>query len=140
MFLESLSNGSSLAWKANGPEKATQVRPLSAPPSFEGIMADEVMVLLDELEHGAYYQGDCRNASIARWNAETNQFVYMRTKFTAVYPEEIGYWIEAKSGEERFDEFKPFSKVDNPPFEIPMTAYMTNEEHAERARRLIEKK
>lgn len=29
-----------------------------------------------ELIHGAYYAGRCRNASTARWNAETNLFYH----------------------------------------------------------------
>ena len=41
------------------------------------------------LTHGAYYLGDCRNASIARWNGETNRFVYMRTKFGSTFAESI---------------------------------------------------
>ena len=82
----------------------------------------EGMVPFEELENGAYYLGSCRNAGIARWNAETKQFVYMREKFGDVYPEEIGYWVEAQPGEHRFDEFKPYCKSDSPPFEIPMTS------------------
>ena len=41
------------------------------------------------LEHGAYYQGRCRNASIARWNGERGVFVYWRTKFNDTFLEEI---------------------------------------------------
>ena len=83
----------------------------------------EEMVPFEQLEHGVYYYGSCRNATFARWNAETNQFVYMRRKFNNTFPEEIGYWIDAKPGEHRFDEFKPYGKLDAPPFEIPMTAW-----------------
>jgi hypothetical protein len=79
------------------------------------------MVPKDQLEHGAYYHGSCRNASIARWNAEAKLFVHWRTKFGIVFPETIGYWKGAKPEEQRFDEFKPFGKVTNPPFEIPLT-------------------
>lgn len=98
------------------------------------------LVPFEDLEHGAYYHGSCRNASIARWNAELRQFVYIREKFGYVYPEEIGYWIEAKPGEHRFDEFRPYGKVESPPFEIPMKAYMTKEEHQKRADGLMGKK
>ena len=79
------------------------------------------MVPFEKLEHGAYYHGDCRNASIARWNAEWGYFVYIRTKFASVFPEKIGYWVEAQPGEHRWDEFKPYGKLENPPFEIPLT-------------------
>lgn len=34
-----------------------------------------------DLAHGAYYTGRCRNATIARWNAEDGQFYYWRYKF-----------------------------------------------------------
>lgn len=105
-------------------------------PTPENHKEGNPMVLLEELEHGAYYLGSCRNASVARWNAETKQFVYMREKFGEVYPEEIGYWIEAQPGEHRFDEYKPYCKTDSPPFEIPLKAYMTKEEIEERNRAL----
>lgn len=79
------------------------------------------MVPEEQLEHGTYYHGKCRNAHIARWNAETKRFIYMREKFRYVFPEEIGYWAEAKPGEHRFDEFRPYGRLDAPPFEIPLT-------------------
>lgn len=75
------------------------------------------MVPLEQLEHGAYYTGKCRNAVVARWNAETQKFIYMREKFRFVYPEEILYWVEGH----HFDEFRPYAKLENPPFEIPLT-------------------
>lgn len=78
------------------------------------------LVPFAELEDGAYYLGSCRNAALARWNAAKRHFVYMRQKFDYVYAEAIGYWIEAKPGEHRFDEFKPYCKMENPPFEIPV--------------------
>ncbi len=82
----------------------------------------ETMVPMGELEHGAYYHGTCRNAQVARWNADTQRFVYVRVEFSEVFPEEIGYWVDAQPGERRFDEFRPYGKVENPPFEIPMKA------------------
>jgi len=42
-----------------------------------------------DLIHGAYYKGRCRNANIARWNADTQRFVHWRTKFKFEYTEEI---------------------------------------------------
>ena len=42
-----------------------------------------------DLVHGAYYKGRCRNAQIARWNAETQRFVHWRTKWGHTYTEEI---------------------------------------------------
>jgi hypothetical protein len=78
------------------------------------------MVPPEELQHGGYYHGNCRNARVARWNAETKKFVYIREKFRAVFAEEIDYWIDAQPGEHRFDEFRPYGKLENPPFEIPL--------------------
>ena len=79
-------------------------------------------VPFEQLAHGSYYRGKCRNAQVARWNAETQKFVYMREKFGHVFPEDIGYWVEAKPGEHRFDEFRPYALMDTPPFEIPLVA------------------
>lgn len=44
-----------------------------------------------QLVHGCYYKGRCRNATIARWNAEENCFYHWREKFGAVYIETIMY-------------------------------------------------
>ena len=42
-----------------------------------------------ELVHGAYYRGQCRNATVARWNGEKQKFIHFRTKFGNVFLEEI---------------------------------------------------
>ena len=42
-----------------------------------------------DLVHGEYYRGRCRNASIARWNADTQRFVHWRTKWHDTFTEEI---------------------------------------------------
>jgi hypothetical protein len=84
------------------------------------LLGGESLLPKDQLEHGAYYTGTCRNASIARWN-EKGFFIHWRTKFYDTYPECIGYWVDAKPGEIRFDEFQPFAKLDNPRFTIPLT-------------------
>ena len=89
------------------------------------------MVPKDKLEHGAYYHGDCRNASIARWNATDDRFIYIRQKFGDVFAEAIGYWVEAQPGEHRWDEFKPYVKMENPPFEIPLTDEYGQKEKAD---------
>lgn len=81
-----------------------------------------VKVPLRELEHGAYYHGHCRNATVARWDANKQQFVYWREKFRYCYTEAIGYWVEGH----HFDEFQPYGKVENPPFEIPLEAEVEN--------------
>jgi len=42
-----------------------------------------------ELIHGAYYNGDCRNSGIARWNANDQLFYYWREKFGTKFIETI---------------------------------------------------
>lgn len=54
-----------------------------------------------ELVHGAYYVGRCRNATIARWNAETQQFYHWRTKFGMKFVETI----KAPEDDQVFDVF-----------------------------------
>jgi hypothetical protein len=60
-----------------------------------------------ELEHGAYYFGTCRNADIARWNAETQEFTYWREKFRSRFTETIKY----PSDDQVFDIFYPFKRI-----------------------------
>lgn len=48
-----------------------------------------MLIPKSELKHGAYYAGECRNAGIARWNAETQEFTYWRYKFGDEFTETI---------------------------------------------------
>jgi hypothetical protein len=64
---------------------------------------------------GAYYHGYCRNARVARYVAATNRFVYMRRKFSSVFPESIGH----AENDDGFDMFRAYGVLENPPFEIP---------------------
>ena len=68
-----------------------------------------------DLVHGAYYYGRCRNASIARWNAETERFVYWRNKFGQVFVEEICHPEDDKV----FDVFVVEKEIDPPVKKIP---------------------
>jgi hypothetical protein len=68
-----------------------------------------------DLEHGAYYTGRCRNASLARWNAELGCFVHWRTKFGSKFLEEIKH----PEDDQHFDVFVVESKTENPIEEIP---------------------
>ena len=68
-----------------------------------------------DLVHGAYYYGRCRNASIARWNAETERFVYWRNKFGQVFVEEICHPEDDKV----FDVFVVEKEIDPPIKKIP---------------------
>jgi len=55
----------------------------------------------DSLIHGAYYTGRCRNAEIARWNADKGHFVHWRTKFGSTFLETI----KCPEDEKNFDVF-----------------------------------
>jgi len=67
-----------------------------------------------QLVDGAYYWGRCRNAYVARWSAEHNQFYHWREKFSYVYIEPINH-PEDFNG---FDFFSPHELVE-PPITIP---------------------
>jgi hypothetical protein len=53
----------------------------------------------DQLVHGRFYKGRCRNATIARWNADEQRFYHWREKFGRIFIETIGY----PTDDERFD-------------------------------------
>ena len=57
----------------------------------------------DKLVDGNFYAGRCRNANIARWNAQDNQFYHWRTKFDRTFIETIDYWVV----DGQFDGFIP---------------------------------
>lgn len=61
-----------------------------------------------DLVDGEWYEGHCRNASIAKWNAEKNKFFYVRTKFDWRFWEDINH-PEDDNG---FDLFRPFAVTD----------------------------
>jgi hypothetical protein len=44
-----------------------------------------------DLVDGVYYEGDCRNASVAVWDAENNVFWYNRYKFGGYFYEAINH-------------------------------------------------
>jgi hypothetical protein len=56
-----------------------------------------------DLEHGAYYRGRCRNATLARWDGNRQQFRHWRTKFGDTYLE----YIKHPDDETHFDVFRP---------------------------------
>jgi len=62
------------------------------------------------LQHGAYYSGRCRNASIARWHAGAQRFVHWRTKFGERFLEKIRH----PADEPEFDSFRVRKIVDTP--------------------------
>lgn len=69
-----------------------------------------------ELEDRAYYQGECRNATVARWNAKTQLFYHWRVKMQKRFVETI----HAPEDEDKFDVFITERKVEPPAEEIPI--------------------
>lgn len=54
-----------------------------------------------EMEHGKYYRGRCRNATVARWNGEEGRFYHFRRKFGFTY-------VECINHEDDFDGYDTF--------------------------------
>lgn len=70
----------------------------------------------DQLQHGVYYVGRCRNASVARWNADRQCFFHWREKFGVVFLEAIKH----PDDESHFDVFRVLRALPDPPFDIPL--------------------
>ena len=68
------------------------------------------------LEDGAYYVGECRNATVARWCAAQQCFFYWRFKFGSRYVERI----KAPEDEKRFDVFVAHRIIETPDAAIPI--------------------
>lgn len=64
--------------------------------------------------HGQYYRGNCRNATLARWNAELDRFIYKRSHLKEVVLEEVQH-CDDDTG---FDVFYPTIVEPDPEFEI----------------------
>lgn len=72
--------------------------PCPVTPEWLSLAVESGMVAKSDLVDGQYYQGTCRNAQVAVWRAnepkyrsEPGCFVYMRTKFSSVFPETINH-------------------------------------------------
>jgi hypothetical protein len=61
------------------------------------------------LTHGEYYAGTCRNACIARWNADEQCFWHWRTKFGNTFLEKIKH----PEDEPKYDVFFPVVYLGN---------------------------
>lgn len=72
------------------------------------------MLRKEQLVHGAYYRGHCRNAQIARWNATEQQFAYLRSKFNQTFIEFIRHPVD----ENRYDVFVPIEQAEPTPEQI----------------------
>lgn len=69
-----------------------------------------------ELVDGAYYVGQCRNATLARWCANREEFVHWRTKFGNRYLE----CIKHPDDEQHYDVFYAQMVCTDPALEIPL--------------------
>ena len=67
------------------------------------------------LVHGAYYKGRCRNASVARWNADEQCFYHWRQKFNSIFIETIKH----PEDDEVFDVFRVLEEIPSSKLEIP---------------------
>lgn len=74
------------------------------------------VILKEDLEHGCYYNGICRNATEARWNETKNCFVYWRYKFGTYLLEEICH----PADDHTYDVFLAREKLPEPTKEIPL--------------------
>lgn len=71
----------------------------------------------ERLIHGRYYKGRCRNATVARWNAEAGCFFHWREKFGRIFIETIRYPTDEV--EPWWDTFAVVEDFENPKFMIP---------------------
>jgi uncharacterized protein (DUF433 family) len=71
----------------------------------------------EHLEHGRYYRGRCRNATIARWNGDEQRFYHWREKFDRVFIETIRYPTDEE--EPWWDVYDVVDELTCPKFEIP---------------------
>lgn len=62
-----------------------------------------------ELIDGIEYEGSCRNASKAIWDANSEKFIYLRTKFGMTYKEEINHFED----DDGYDLFVPLKEIEN---------------------------
>jgi hypothetical protein len=65
------------------------------------------------LKDGAYYLGDHRRATVARWNAVKNKFEYWRTKFSAKYIDTCNHFED----DDGYSLFVPIAEVTQEQFE-----------------------
>ena len=74
----------------------------------------EPKIKKEDLEIGAYYNGHCRNTTIARWNGEV--FLYWRNKFGHTFLEEI----KCPEDDDYYDVFIAETKLNDVEKEIPL--------------------
>ena len=69
-----------------------------------------------DLIDGAYYEGRCRNATVARWNATREVFIHWRTKFGDTFLEAIRH----PEDEAHYDVFLPWRQLDEADVDKPI--------------------
>lgn len=74
----------------------------------------EPVIKKEDLEHGAYYKGRCRNATEARWDGNRQKFRHWREKFGHTFLE----YIKCPEDDKVYDVFVAVEKLDNPTEEI----------------------
>ena len=84
-------------------------------PEYDELTGRKLLERAD-LKHGVYYLGRCRNATVARWNAQEGCFYHWREKFNSVFIETIKHPVDEGP---IFDVFRPVSEISDPRFEIP---------------------
>ncbi len=77
----------------------------------------------EHLRGGAYYKGRCRNATVARWNADEQRFYHWRKKFDRIFIETIKYPTDET--EPWWDVFDVVEELSSPRFEIPFDVEAT---------------
>uniref|UniRef100_UPI004049BFDF hypothetical protein n=1 Tax=Fulvivirga sp. TaxID=1931237 RepID=UPI004049BFDF len=100
--------------KSNWPERYEEwdqlpkvILPNKINKKFVQSLYDMGMLCKSELIDQQYYLGSCRNAMVAKWEAKENFFMYMRIKFSNIFPEGIRH-PEDDNG---YDLFLPFNLV-----------------------------
>lgn len=68
-----------------------------------------------QLVHGCYYYGRCRNATLARWNADKNLFYHWRYKFGTKFIETICH----PEDDQQYDVFVVEQLCETPEIIIP---------------------
>lgn len=71
----------------------------------------------EQLRHGAFYKGRCRNSTIARWNSEEQYFYHWREQFGRIFIETIKYPTDAE--EPWWDVFDVVEELQQCKVEIP---------------------
>jgi hypothetical protein len=65
------------------------------------------MIPMSEMKDGAYYLGWCRNAVVAKWQADKECFIHWRTKFSDVFTEKINH----PEDDDGYDVFVPLKEI-----------------------------